>query len=81
MPIQYFKMSKCTICGNKIAELFLGKLKGTIVKKPGKNKQYMVCFECQKKFPDKEELLKKISWYFYQKRNTFWLHPDIDRIF
>ena len=29
-------MAKCTICGNKIAELFLGKLKGTIIKKEGK---------------------------------------------
>ena len=40
-------MAKCNICGNKIAELFLEKLKGTIVKKPGKSKQYSVCFECK----------------------------------
>ncbi len=53
-------MSKCKICGNKIKELFLGKLKGTIVKKEGSNKQYHVCFECQKKFPTKEEVLEKI---------------------
>jgi len=53
-------MSKCSICGNKIAELFLGKLKGTVVKKPGSSKQYPVCFECQKKFPGKEELLKNL---------------------
>ena len=54
-------MAKCTICGNKIAELFLGKLKGTIVKKEGKSKQYEVCFECQKKFKNKEELMKEIK--------------------
>jgi uncharacterized protein with PIN domain len=54
-------MAKCNICGNKIAELFLGKLKGTIIKKEGKNKQYTICFECQKKFPSKEEFLKQIK--------------------
>lgn len=54
-------MTKCNICGNKIAELFLGKIKGTIIKKEGKNKQYFVCFECQKKFKDKKELLKQIK--------------------
>ncbi|MBI2582407.1 hypothetical protein HYV87_04765 [Candidatus Woesearchaeota archaeon] len=53
-------MTKCSICGNKIAELFLEKIKGTVVKKAGSSKQYPVCFECQKKFPNKEELLKKI---------------------
>lgn len=54
-------MSKCKICNNKILELFLGKLKGTIVKKPESSKQYAVCFECQKKFKNKEELLEKIK--------------------
>lgn len=53
-------MTKCTICSNKIQELFLGKLKGTIVKKEGKSKQYPVCGECQQKYPKKEELLEKI---------------------
>jgi len=53
-------MAKCSICGNKIQELFLEKLNGTIVKKPGSSKQYEVCFECQKKFPNKEEMLKKV---------------------
>ncbi|MEK6809567.1 MAG: hypothetical protein AABY40_02760 [Nanoarchaeota archaeon] len=53
-------MVKCSICGNKIAELFLEKLKGTVVLKPGSSKQYPVCFECQKKFPSKEELLKQL---------------------
>ena len=54
-------MAKCTICGNKLQELFLEKIKGTIIKKPGKSKQYTVCFECQKKFKTKEELLEKIK--------------------
>ena len=54
-------MAKCSICNNKIAELFLEKLKGTIVKKPGKSKHYTVCFECQKKFQTKEELLEQIK--------------------
>ena len=55
------KMAKCNICGNKIAKLFLEKIKGTIVKKPGKSKQYSVCFECQKKFKSNEALLKEIK--------------------
>ncbi len=54
-------MAKCSICGNKLQELFLEKLKGTIVKKPGKSKQYSVCFECQKKFKTKAELLENIK--------------------
>ena len=53
--------TKCAICGNKIAELFLEKLKGTIVYKPNSGKQYPVCFDCQKKFPKKEELLQQIK--------------------
>lgn len=52
-------MAKCSICNGKIEELFLGKIKGTIVKKPGSNKQYPVCFDCQKKFPKKEEMLRQ----------------------
>ncbi|MDO8656848.1 MAG: hypothetical protein Q7K45_06430 [Nanoarchaeota archaeon] len=54
-------MTKCSICGNKIAELFLEKIKGTIVRKKGSSKQYLVCFECQKKFPSKEEMLQQIK--------------------
>ena len=54
-------MAKCNVCGNKLAELFLGKLKGTVIKKEGSNKQYNVCFECQKKLGSKEEILKKIK--------------------
>ncbi|MBS3127243.1 hypothetical protein J4228_03700 [Candidatus Woesearchaeota archaeon] len=54
-------MPKCTICSSKIQEVFLEKLKGTIVRKPGSSKQYQVCFECQKKFKTKEELIEKIK--------------------
>ncbi|MFH1682828.1 MAG: hypothetical protein ABIA37_03445 [Candidatus Woesearchaeota archaeon] len=54
-------MTKCSICENKIKELFLGKLKGTTVHKEGSSKQYPICFECQKKFKNKEELLESIK--------------------
>lgn len=54
-------MAKCDICKNKIAELFLEKLKGTVVKKESSSKQYYVCFECQKKFQTKDEMLKQIE--------------------
>ncbi|MBT5396775.1 hypothetical protein HOL21_01010 [Candidatus Woesearchaeota archaeon] len=54
-------MAKCTICGNKLVELFLNKVKGTVIKKEGSGKQYHVCFECQKKHASKEELLKAIK--------------------
>ena len=54
-------MAKCSICGNKLATLFLDKVKGTIVKKDGSSKQYYVCFSCQKKLPTKEEMLAKIK--------------------
>lgn len=40
-------MVKCKLCGNKIEELFLGKIKGTIIK--GEH----VCADCQKKHKDK----------------------------
>jgi uncharacterized protein with PIN domain len=54
-------MVKCNICTNKLADLFLGKVKGTIVKKEGSSKQYNVCFECQKKFPKKEDMLNNLK--------------------
>lgn len=54
-------MPKCSICGNKLEELFLEKVKGTLIRKPGSKKQYEVCFECQKRFKTKEELLKHIK--------------------
>ncbi len=60
-PILDLDMEKCDICGNKIAELFLGKIKGTIIKKAKSNKQYFICFECQKKFRTKEKLLETLK--------------------
>ena len=50
---------KCEICKKRIEETFLKKTLGTYVKDE-KGKKHAVCFECQKKFPSKEELLKKL---------------------
>ncbi len=51
---------KCEICKSSIQELFLGKLKGTIIKDE-KGKKHNVCFDCQKKFNnDKKEMLSKL---------------------
>ena len=44
---------KCKICGEKIEVTFLGKIKGTYIKKKA------VCQDCQKKYST-EEILKKI---------------------
>ncbi|MBI2102679.1 hypothetical protein HYT55_02475 [Candidatus Woesearchaeota archaeon] len=53
-------MVKCSICGSTIQELFLEKIKGTVLHKPGSKKQYPICFECQKKWLTKEELLQQL---------------------
>ena len=50
---------KCEICSNKLNEAFLQKIIGTYVKDE-KGKKHAVCFECQKKLPKKDELLKSI---------------------
>jgi hypothetical protein len=50
---------KCEICKKKIEETFLKKILGTYVKDE-KAKKHAICFECQKKFPNKEELLKHL---------------------
>jgi hypothetical protein len=54
---------KCALCGNEIKESFLEKLKGTrvFIKEGEKNKEFLVCNECQKKHKDKlkEELKRK----------------------
>ncbi len=52
-------MPRCSVCGNKIEVTFLNKLLGTIIKDK-KGKQHMICFECQKKFHNKEILLSKL---------------------
>ncbi|MBT4539019.1 hypothetical protein HOI26_00110 [Candidatus Woesearchaeota archaeon] len=54
-------MAKCSICKAQLAETFLGKIKGTIVKKASSSKKYSVCFSCQKKFSTKEELLEQLK--------------------
>jgi uncharacterized protein with PIN domain len=54
-------MVKCSICSEKVQELFLEKIKGTIVKKEGFRKQYTICSVCQKKYKSKEEILSNIK--------------------
>jgi hypothetical protein len=51
---------KCAICDKKIGTTFLNKIIGTHVK-DAKGKLHTICFECQKKFSSKEELLKAIK--------------------
>ncbi|MDP3765373.1 MAG: hypothetical protein Q8R04_02570 [Nanoarchaeota archaeon] len=51
---------KCTICGKSIDTTFLNKIIGTHVK-DNKGKLHAICFECQKKFNSKEEILKAIK--------------------
>ncbi len=53
-------MTKCSLCSTKIQELFLEKIKGTIIYKPGSSKQYPICFDCQKKSGSKEEMIQKL---------------------
>jgi DNA-directed RNA polymerase subunit RPC12/RpoP len=52
-------MVKCSICGKKIEETFLEKIRGTYVRDE-KGKLHAVCFECQKKFGSKDEIIKNI---------------------
>jgi len=51
---------KCALCGEKIEETFLGKLKGTYMKIKGKGEIVSVCAKCQSKHDDKikEKLYK-----------------------
>ena len=51
---------KCAICSKSIDTTFLNKIIGTHVK-DSKGKHHTVCFECQKKFSSKEDLLKAIK--------------------
>jgi len=54
-----FLPMKCEICKKKIAEHFLKKILGTYVKDE-KGKKHAICFECQKKFTTKEDILKNL---------------------
>ncbi len=51
---------KCSTCNKSIETTFLGKILGTYVK-DSKGKLHPICFECQKKFKSKEEILKAIK--------------------
>lgn len=51
---------KCSICNKSIETTFLNKIIGTYVK-DSKSKLKPICFECQKKFSSKEEMLKAIK--------------------
>tara|TARA_Y100000031_G_C8035047_1_gene298941 strand:+ start:462 stop:620 length:159 start_codon:yes stop_codon:yes gene_type:complete len=51
---------KCDLCSKSIKEIFLKKIVGTYVK-DAKGKKHTVCFECQKIYPKKEELLQKLA--------------------
>ncbi len=50
---------RCEICKQKVEETFLEKPIGTYIKDKN-GKKHMVCFECQKKFRTKEEILKNL---------------------
>ncbi len=50
---------KCSICNKSIETTFLNKILGTYVKDKN-GKLHAVCFECQKKFNTKEEILKQL---------------------
>ena len=50
---------KCEICKKNIQELFLEKIKGTVVK-DNKGKKHTVCFECQKTLETKDAILEKL---------------------
>lgn len=51
---------KCSICKQKVPELFLSKIKGSYIK-DRKGKLHPVCFQCQKSLKTKEEMLEKLS--------------------
>jgi len=51
---------KCSICSKSIETTFLNKIIGTHIK-DAKGKRHPICFECQKKFSSKEEILKIIK--------------------
>jgi uncharacterized protein with PIN domain len=51
---------KCEICKSKIETTFLSKIIGSHVKDE-KGKKHVVCPSCQKKYPQKEELLKQLK--------------------
>lgn len=51
---------KCEICKVEIATTFLEKIKGTVVKNK-EGKKHTICFDCQKKFKSKDEILSALE--------------------
>lgn len=51
---------KCEICKKRIQETFLNKPLGTYIKDT-KGKKHSICFECQKRFKNKEDVLKELT--------------------
>ncbi len=52
---------KCELCKAAIEQLFLGKIKGTIIK-DAKGKLHTVCFGCQRKFKnEKRQMLEPLE--------------------
>jgi len=51
---------KCEICSNPVGETFLKKPIGAYVKDE-KGKLHLICFECQKAYPTKQEQLAKLK--------------------
>lgn len=51
---------KCALCKKAIEQTFLGKIIGTYVK-DAKGKPHTVCFECQKKFQKKEDIVAQLK--------------------
>ena len=50
---------KCELCKGTVETLFLEKISGSYVK-DAKGKKHLICPHCQKKFPQKSEVLKKL---------------------
>ncbi|MBI3033754.1 hypothetical protein HYY72_01205 [Candidatus Woesearchaeota archaeon] len=51
---------RCDICRKQIAETFLKKIVGTLVR-DAKGKVHPVCFECQGKFREKDKMLSALD--------------------
>ena len=59
-PLPDFPSTGCEICQGKVQKSFLGKILGTVVKDKSA-KAHTICFECQKKFTKKEDILAQIK--------------------
>ena len=50
---------KCELCKAGVDTLFLEKVNGSYIK-DAKGKKHLICPQCQKKFPKKDDILKKL---------------------